>query len=367
MKIGILTAHYPLNYGAVLQAFALQEHLKELGHTVTIINYRSKYLHKQFSVLNIENILQSRNILAFIKLCIVRCIIIPKRFIRLCSFNKFSKSKLNLSKIVKADSIPSDFDVYILGSDQIWNSEVFGGFDTVYFGDFPVTKGSKIVSYAASMSTAPLTAEQQDFFVKELKRIDVISVRESILSDTLQPLSDKKIYTVLDPTLLLSSFHWDAFLSKPVKKGKYILLYQVRYSPASVTIAQDIARQLNGDVIEIAPTVNNWRIRKNNIQGAGPDTFIRLIKYASCIVTTSFHGTVFSVIFNKPFYSLKLNDDRDSRVACLLESLGLSDRFITEDKRPAFSKIDYTKANVALDNLRKISNQYIQNAITDNP
>jgi hypothetical protein len=364
MKIGILTTHYPYNYGAVLQAFALQEHLKSLGHTVSIINYHSEYLYQKFSVFNIDRFSECKNIFSLVKSLIYYCLIIPKRYIRLRSFNVFSKSKFNLTKVVKADSIPSDFDRYILGSDQIWNHKMLGGYDKVYFGDFPVKSGSKIISYAASMPVEQFTVEQKDFFISRLRKIDTISVREAALQALLQPLTNKNIHTVLDPTLLSNKSIWDILLeNKPPRKRKYVLLYQVRYSAESVKISGDISRQLDADVIELTGNIHDWRLKKNKRQCAGPREFVNLVKYAECIVSTSFHGTAFAIIFNKPFYSLRLNDGRDSRAANLLESLGLCDRFITEDTRPVFSKIDYTTANSKLERLQASSALYLQNAI----
>jgi hypothetical protein len=242
---------------------------------------------------------------------------------------------------------------------------VLGGYDKVYFGDFSVRPGSKIISYAASMSAAPLTAEQKDFFIVQFKRIDTISVRESALQALLQPLTDKNITTVLDPTLLLNKSRWDILLkNKPPRKRKYILLYQVRYSAECIRISRDISRQLKADVIELTGNIDDWRLKKNKRQCAGPQEFVNLVKYAECIVSTSFHGTAFAIIFNKPFYSLRLNDGRDSRVEGLLESLGLCDRFITEEQHPVFSLIDYTTANSKLEQLRSSSALYLQNAIT---
>ena len=136
MKIGILTFHCAHNYGAVLQCYALQEMLKGMGHTVEIIDYRPDYLRMPFDVINLHRI-QSRNLLRLVKSIILETLSLSQRIIRHRKFDSFIKYYLNLSRSV---GISSDYDVYVMGSDQIWNPKITNGFDGVYFGYLPFPK-----------------------------------------------------------------------------------------------------------------------------------------------------------------------------------------------------------------------------------
>ncbi len=361
MKIGILTFHCAHNYGAVLQCYALQEYLKGLGHDVKIINYRPKYLLDPYKIVD-KSGFKCFNPLRIAKSIIREILLIPIRYVRHYNFSKFIKSKLKLTSAVKKDEIPSSFDIYIVGSDQVWNPRITRGFDNAYFCNFPFPKADRLyLSYAASMEANRMDDENSAFCQKALLNFDSISVREKELKDLLQPLTDKTIYQVLDPTLLLSRKNWEKITPRSCNKEKYVLTYQVRERKETEAIAQYIADQLGATVINLVAWV---RLRKNlGYQTVSPENFIGMIKNAECVVTTSFHGTAFSIIYNKPFYAIRLNDGNDSRVASLLTSLNLENRFINLDSLPEFSTIDYNKPNHYLECLRQDSENYIYNAI----
>jgi hypothetical protein len=362
-KIGIITFHFAHNYGAVLQAYALQEYLKSLGHSVTIINYRQKNLARYYALFDIRRIL-SGNILRIIKRTIVETLLFTRRCVRYIQFEQFIKGNLKLSKRVNKDDIPGDFDLYILGSDQIWNSRITKGFDTIYFGDFPVKKGARKISYAASMEAISLTQEEAIFFESHLRKIDMISVRESTLKNILQPLTNKHIHTTLDPTLLLDASYWDKLIKRPSINRKYVLIYQVVSSIVTLDIANNVADQLGAIVLEVSSKINRYKIEKNYRQCVSPGEFIGLIKYASCVITTSFHGTIFSIISKKPFYTIKVGN-WDTRVDSLLASFDLSDRGLPVEKNQlVFSEIDYTQVYFRLELIKQESILFIQNAIS---
>ena len=188
-----------------------------------------------------------------------------------------------------------------MGSDQIWNPQITKGFHKPYFGYFDFSKENrKYIAYAASMEASSLTQEEKAFYKKALDNFNAISVRETTLADLLQPLTSKKIETVLDPTLLANTDIWNSIVKRPLLNCKYVLVYQVRFDKNTRRIAQDIANQIGAKVIEITAWIN-WKFKKNVYQCCSPEEFLGWIKYASCIVTTSFHGTAFSVIFNKDY------------------------------------------------------------------
>ena len=214
-KIGILTFHCAHNYGAVLQCYALQETLKKMGHDVEVIDYRPQYLLSPYAVFNINRI-KSNNPLKIIKRSIRETILLGVRLKRYYTFYQFIKNKLSLSSRITKYNIPESYDVYIMGSDQIWNPKITEGFDPVYFGNFNFQKGSKkYISYAASMEANELNNQAKNTYKKFLKNFDSISVRENQLAELLQPLSEKNIETVLDPTLLADNQIWDNIAQKP--------------------------------------------------------------------------------------------------------------------------------------------------------
>lgn len=359
MKIGILTFHCAHNYGAVLQCYALQETLKRMGHDVEVIDYRPQYLLTPYNIFNKRRIL-SKNQKFMIKSCIREILLLAARIKRYNAFDKFIKNRLNLSDRVMERKIPNCYDVYIMGSDQIWNPKITHGFDPVYFGYFDFKKSKrKYISYAASMEAKMLNVETKNFYIKALSNFDAVSVRETKLAELLKPLTSKKIETVLDPTLIADRSIWDSIIRKPNIKHKYVLVYQVRNNENTMRIASEIANQINAVVIEVTAWLNIC-FRKNRFQCASPEEFLGLVKNAACVVTTSFHGTVFSIVFNRPFYCIQLDDYGDTRAQSLLRQIGLSERMIKKNLTPDFTEINYDDGiNKCLSQLHEESLHYL--------
>lgn len=361
MKIGILTFHCAHNYGAMLQCYALQEHLVSMGHSVKVINYQPTYLLKPYRIFDIDRIL-SKNILRMIKNILRELLMLPKRYRRYRAFNHFLLKRISLSKLCNKDTITDDFDACIFGSDQIWNPQITNGIDGVYFGNFPFPKGRRVfISYAASLGMDAIGSVWEESFRENLKKIDFISVRENSMIRLLAPLTNKSISLVLDPTLLVSKDIWNK-LSDNVKQRNYVLVYQVREDSNTLDFAQHIASQLNADVVQLVAWVRRKKAIGENTCAA-PEDFVSYIKHASCIVTTSFHGTAFSVIFNRPFYCLKLSDGCDARSSSLLNVLKLENRMVDKHMRPKFSAIDYSLSNKILENMRYESNSFLDSSL----
>lgn len=362
MKIGILTFHCAHNYGAVLQCYAMQEFLRSKGHDVEVINYRPNYLLEPYKIFNIKRFL-TKNPIRLLKSLIIEFILFPVRLKRFYGFEKFINGRLNLSEKVTRSSISPNHDIYIVGSDQIWNPKITNGFDSVFFADFPFLKDEKkYISYAASMEAKVLIDDQVAFFKKNLSNFDSLSVREDALQQLLQPLIGKPIYQVLDPVLMAPSQIWDSFSSSKKNIEKYVVVYQVRNHPDTLRIAHHIAVQIGAKVKVLVAWVNFRPVEGTN-QIATPEEFVDIIRNAACVVTTSFHGTAFSVVFNRPFYTVKLNDGWDTRSQSLLTSLGLEDRIVDVTDSPQFKEIDYSLANQKLEELRCCSQGYLLNAL----
>lgn len=361
MKIGILTFHCAHNYGAVLQCYGLQEALKAMGHDVQVIDYRPDYLWKPYKVFNIQRF-RTNSLYELLKLVAKETILLPNRIKRHRAFDDFIKKRFNLSHSITQQDIPSCYDVYVMGSDQIWNPKITKGFDQVYFGYFSFQKANKkYVAYAASMESTKLEPNSINFLLKSLNNFDAISVREMQLAEQLHSLTGKKIETVLDPTLLVDHSIWNKIAIEPLKKKGYVLVYQIRMDTNVMHIADSIANQLNTHVIEITGNLTFQFNNRKRVQYASPEEFLGLIKNAACILTTSFHGTAFSVIFNRPFYCIALNDGYDTRSQSLLASIGLEHRIIGKNDMPVFSTIDYDNGiNDCIMNMRAASMQFLQ-------
>ena len=360
MKIGILTFHCAHNYGAVLQCYATQEFLRSKGYDVEVINYRPEYLLKPYKLFDRKRISSNSPIL-YLKMLIVQLLLLCDRYRRFRGFEKFINKHLKIGKVVTKNNIPSDCDVYLIGSDQIWNPKITCDFDPIYFANFPFAKESrKYISYAASMEVKTLCGEQIEFYKKNLNNFDALSVREIELLNLLQTLTPKKISHVLDPTLMVQTNVWDNFSSNKSEKEKYVVVYQVRNNPNTLRIAHHIANQIGAKVKILVAWLQFIPVDGTN-QTASPEEFVDTIRNAACVVTTSFHGTAFSVVFNRPFYTVKLNDGADTRSMSLLCSLGLEDRIIEIDDSPTFTSIDYSITNQKLDKLRKESQDYLLN------
>ncbi len=361
MKIGILTFHCAHNYGAVLQCYATQEFLRSKGFDVEIINYRPQFLLEPYKILNSKRVLCKRPIL-FIKKLLKEILFFRLRYKRWKGFEKFINTHLILSERFDKISIPSRYDIYIVGSDQIWNNRITNG-DDVYFCKFPFAKGNKkYISYAASMETT--TLDNNTSYKNLLNSFDAISVREENIQALLTPYTNLTIQHVLDPTLMASSKIWESFPSKTRNKDKYVVVYQVAENKNTIRIARHIAKQIGAKVKILVARIG--RNTSEKFQDATPEEFVDTIRNAACIVTTSFHGTAFSVIFNRPFYTIKLNNGWDTRSSSLLNSIGLKNRIIDKNDSPQFSTIDYSHVNEKLEILQKESQDFILNQLIPN-
>ena len=363
MKIGLLTFHCAQNYGAVLQCYATQEFLKSKGYDVEVVDYCPDYLLKPYRLFNIQRLACGNPITSAINL-VKELIQFPRRCYRQWAYHRFVKKYLTLSKTVTKATIPSYYDTYIVGSDQIWNPRLTHGFDDAYFCRFTFPKNSKkYISYAASMEAKELTIEAQQHYKESLKHFDSVSVREENLVQLLQPLTPQKITPVLDPTLMVDPCIWNNLVTNCPARKKYVVIYQGRSNKDSERIAKDIAKLVGGEVV----ILSTWfsLSRGESHKNIGPEEFVNVIRHAACVITTSFHGTAFSIIFNRPFYTIRMNDGADTRSQSLLESLNLQDRMIDTDSSPMFSTIDYSEANARLERLRYLSQEFLLNALNE--
>lgn len=353
MKIGILTFHCAHNYGAVLQAYALQEKIKELGHEVEIIDYRPNYIEIPYKIFSFKRLITKYPII-LLKRIISEALTINKRILRHKSFSSFISNRLNLSEKVKKKKIPGNYDLYILGSDQIWNPMITKGFDNVFFGFFKTKQTANKITYAASMADTGYLYSHTEYIKKAFLNFNAISVREEILTKHFKKFTNKEIVNVLDPTLVVEKKIWDKIQSKPIFNHKYVLVYEVKADIKTLKVAQKIAKQINGEIIFLKAFLD-LNTNRNSKDTASPEEFLGWIKHANCVVTTSFHATAFSVVFEIPFYTIKLDDALNNRSTAFLKSIGLEERIINDANHIVFSEIDYKNSIQKLNRLKENS------------
>lgn len=364
MKLAsIITMHFPCNYGAVLQAYALSNYLKEKGLQAIIIDYIPEYFKEKNSIWYVGNPKYKRNpIIRFLYLTYM----VPLRLRRKLSFAKFRNNELNMSsQMTKEDLLDgklSDADVYFCGSDQIWNEKNETIFDPIYYLQF-VKEPCKRFSYAASGTISyPFSEKMNSTVLPWINDLSGISVREDILKENLEKELCKHIEHVCDPVFLLSPQQWLSLAKKGAKAPQmsYVLVYSIGDDSAPYIRAREIADQKQLPVFSIS-----WFGNKSadlNIK-CNPYEFIMYFKEANFIVTNSFHGTAFSLIFRRQFWACETKI-ANHRLISILRSVGLCDRLLTPIDKIDFDKsIQWNCVYERLDEYINHSKNYIQNCI----
>lgn len=365
MKFGILTFHSALNIGAQLQAFALYSKLKSLGYTIEFINYTPKYLKTPYTFFRNSHL--KNGIFSVIKQGILHLYFDTFTWIRTqIHYKKFRHKYFVISKETyktPQELAQSEYDGFIVGSDQIWSPEITNKkIDEMYTLHFNNSNKLKI-AYAASFSEKHITPQQTNTLISRIKDFNHLSVREENLAIFLKKQSNLQIDVVLDPTLLLNKQEWLKYIpSKPLVKKPYILIYQAR-GPQSALLSQvsPLAKKINAQIINASGM--NYRIKHNGMQYVNPLEFLNLVLYAELIVTVSFHGTALSIILEKSFYSINLNDGRDSRVISLLKAVNLENRLKSINDTLELQNIDYTNITNKLNELRNKSIKYLKKSL----
>ena len=306
MKIGILTFHNADNYGAVLQCYAMQEKLKELhpNDEIYVIDYKCpKIVNSYIPRFNFK---RPWSILGYIK---------TKKKCK--TFQQFREKYFNLG----TDDL-AFYDTIYYGSDQIWSSRLTEN-DLTYFGKG--FSGKKIAYAASDGGNLMLTDEIKN----ELNTYSAISCRETSLTNKLsQNNLSIPTSTVCDPVFLLSKDEWLKMAKLP-KEENYILTYKIRENVNFDSEAEKIGRLLGKKVIQIVyvkPLRKLFYHGQRFAEGISPEQFVGYFAKADFVLTTSFHGTAFSSIFNKPFYVLKINN-ASKRITDLLTALSIEDRY----------------------------------------
>lgn len=372
MKINTITCHNVYNYGATLQAYALQTYLQSLGNEVEIIDYAPRY--HSWSCWNIpENStvykLASKNMFIHFLYACHRWIKHKREtnLIREKKFDEFDKKYLRLTtkhyvnyEQLKQD--PPKADIYIAGSDQIWNPVGGTGLDPVFYLNFGEA-GIHRISYAASFGVSILNEHQKDIIKNYLSGMDHISVRESTGLNILKSLNINSGVQVLDPVFLLDKATWLQLIggTKKVVEGSYVLIYDFFQDDPNIQQLAFEFKSMTGFNIVSVNNSGKLPYADINISDASPLEFLSLINNANVVISNSFHATAFSIILNKEFYVYPvIRHKNQSRMIDLLNQFQLSDRYNTSKIQ---SNINWEKIYDLYMVKRQIGRDFLLNAI----
>lgn len=313
MRVCTITCQNADNHGARLQCYALVKHLQKKGYDVAVIDYRPDYMRGPRLWY-----WPGRSIKEWIKFFLR----IPNRICavrRHRSFDKFSKKYIPLTKIyysienLRED--PPKADMYIAGSDQIWNTTFPNGTDPGYYLDFG-DENVRRESFAASFATLEIIPSSRAFVKENLRRFDKITVREQ---SALKILENLGFHGTLqdDPVFLLSVQEWDEIADGTGEGEGYVLVYDFYKDENIKKEVLKIAQEKDLKIYAISPM--RLRYADKNFISSGPETFVSLIKHAAYLVSNSFHGTAFAMIYNVPFKVVDRPDGLNVRMHDLLE------------------------------------------------
>lgn len=370
MKICTITSHDAYNYGASLQAYALMSYLQQQGYDVSIIDYKPEYTTRRYNYMwvNPES--------GFHKYWMTRAVYRILKFIqrqftlkRKKAFDKFTHEYLNLTRKYESnDELKQDpplADAYIVGSDQVWNSFYDAGKDPAFYLDFAPAESLRI-SYAASFSITSLPIESKLFARENLQKLNSIAVREEHALAILNDLGLEGTW-VLDPTFLLPVELWKKMLVPFFKKEPYLLIYDFEGNKLLKKFAIHLAQQKGIKIYAINDTYPLTYADKN-FGKAGPKEFITLIYHCDYFISNSFHGSVFSILFNKRFFIFPRNRHKvNSRMESLLKMFEKTELLISNEEQfntALNSHNDPSKTQRIIEKYLAISKEYLKRSLS---
>lgn len=366
MKIDIVTLHRAQNYGSVLQTFALQKQIEELGHQASILDYYPERYTNKGLLKRLKN--KSSRFKNPLVLLIAKLLIYPSYLRKGIQFNKFMHY-LNLEKPSFATNEEgmgrfTDADAYCAGSDQIWNSHWNEGVEKALFLDF-VPKGKLCFSYAASIGLSNIPANEIDETKLLLDKFEFLSLREDKGVELVKELGRTDAVQCLDPTLLMSKEEWSQYADDSYNGKEYVLTYNLHHDPEIDKCAKAIASKFH---LQIRNISYNWHdiVRHGHLDWCPTvEGFLGLIKNAKYVVADSFHATAFSIIFEKPFVVIT-PEVASSRLSSLLKMLGLDNHNINKftSLNVIEQPIDYIRVKSIIATKQRESISYLNKVFT---
>ena len=353
-KIGIVTFHRAINFGGVLQSYALQQKIKDFGFDVEEIDYYSNDVYKIYNYFYTGkfNIIKTPIKIALNVAFFSKNVKIKKKFSNFR--NKYICTSDLLNSKNEVIDYAKKYDFIISGSDQVWNKDItLNDYD---FYDLSLFNSNNKISYAASVGKDVISNQEKTYYKELINQYKSVSVRESSLQKTLGGNTSQ----VMDPVFLIEKEKWLKIKSKAYEKEKYIFVFSL---------------QQNNDIFKIIDSLrSNYKIiyyskvpiLKRNVKcvyDISPEDFLSLVYNSEMVVTNSFHCLAFSIIFNKKFISV-LHKDKSSRQVDLLNKIGLSNRIYSNNiKYLLENDVDYKSTQKIIDSEIEKSNDFLKKAL----
>jgi hypothetical protein len=370
MKAAIVTFTRAYNHGAVLQCYALHKKLNDLGIDNEVLDYCPEYFRK---VYNLESIRKWKWFPGSIIGKTPRYIKMRQKLSkRNRGFEKFIKKNIRLSskRYCSLEDIRQEnfsYDAFIVGSDQVW-CDIWTDFDPVFFLDFPISSAVRKIAYAASFGYTAIPDHLREEYKKRLKNWDAYSVREASGQEILSQLLGVSSVRCCDPTILLTGEDWRKIAIEPVCKKPYILVYYVKGSKYLLEHAQKLAAREKLNIITVT-SICTYEHLMGTYEGlstvihkgtCSPDEFLGLVLMSKYVLTDSFHGTVFSILFHKKFLTLLNNGGHtNNRAAELLDYLQLGERTLEKGLGFIDKEVSWNYVESRLQEYRKQSVEYL--------
>ena len=368
MKLGLLTFHNAANYGASLQAYALQKFLTDKGYDCEYINYVNASRGHEYSMT--WHIFDS---LCHGKLTSAAAYLAGSPFLTLrkLRFNKFYSQYLKKTEKVyrtsaEAAELNGKYDRFIVGSDQVWNPACNGD-DTAFLLDF-VKNNRERISYSSSFGVATIDEKHREAYKENLSSFHTLAVRESIGRDLIRELTGRDAQVVLDPVMLLTKEQWMQMVPDKKKKERFIFSYTNRDS--QIADFFKTGYKLEGRKHYILSRYTRPQDFINPTSrvkyGMSPQEFVSVIANADLVVSASFHCLAMSIILNRPFVAILTGDKgKDERPLNILRALDLESRILNPGMTVANvqAPIDWESVNKKIEKLKASSVSYLNIAI----
>lgn len=352
-EICLITRHAIVNYGSFLQTLATQDILNQNGLKVTVLDYvRDDEHYKNVTELLLKKSKKwNKNV---INRSIYRIVHGPDHVISGIVFEKYRKKYLNLSKrissVAEEYNVIPQADIYCTGSDQVWGEIGSNDLDSAYFLNFKRKENSKCISLSASFGKSAYPEERMKKFSELLKKYSDITVREDSAVKIVESVNNKA-EKILDPTLIAGCEYWDKFINRKRKiPHKYVLLYQLNSNPKMDEYAEQFAKNANLPLVRVSVEFYNKTKPGKFKWCLSPFDFLNYVKNAEYMITDSFHGTVFAMMFHVQFLEI-LPPEKQARNKSILKQFNLEDRILND-----FNSFDFINNHIDYSDVERLLN-----------
>ena len=369
-KVGVLTFHVAHNYGAMLQAYALPTALRKMGYDAEVVDYRFPYIYEWGRSIDFKELLETKGLVKAVYRYTMN--LLKGAYDPSNAYNKFNYFREHVmpcsNKIYRTiDEIDNmDYDALLFGSDQIWNENLTNGVSKEYFGQFECLDKTKRIAYAASTGSSDFYEKAKELSKSYLSKFDAIGTRELGLTNTLKERGFDAVH-VLDPSLLLNKEDWMEMVNVTPNKlavpDKYLLIYAFDEDERLYEVARQVAAEKNLKIVVIAYQKKACMEGMEVYTNCGPADFVNLIANAEFTITTSFHGTAFSILLHKDFRCVPHPKYRE-RTDSVLEMVGLERVNVANlDELLEPIEIDWEDVELSLNKEREKSLNFLKKAL----